>query len=110
MTNSPLGLESFVEFIDLSFRRPHLQTPALCAIRTLKTSPVSPSDAIATPSLDGAPKQYSPKIQQLVHDIASLTLLEVSDLNDLLKVKLEGKLKDLLRENETEREIIHIVC
>ncbi|XP_062389227.1 39S ribosomal protein L12, mitochondrial [Sardina pilchardus] len=69
-------------------QRSSIQTPALCAIRTLKTSPASPSDAIATPSLDGAPKQYSPKIQQLVNDIASLTLLEVSDLNELLKKTL----------------------
>ncbi|RXN03922.1 39S ribosomal mitochondrial-like protein [Labeo rohita] len=68
--------------------RQNVQTAALCALRTLKTSPVSPSDAIATPSLDGMPKQYSPKIQQLVNDIASLTLIEVSDLNELLKKTL----------------------
>uniref|UniRef100_A0AAZ1XHH8 Large ribosomal subunit protein bL12m n=1 Tax=Oreochromis aureus TaxID=47969 RepID=A0AAZ1XHH8_OREAU len=65
-----------------------IKTPALCALRLLKTSPASSSDAIATPPLDGAPKQYSPKIQQLVSDIASLTLLEVSDLNELLKKTL----------------------
>lgn len=64
------------------------QTPALCALRQLKTSPATHSEAIATPPLDGAPKQYSPKIQQLVSDIASLTLLEVSDLNELLKKTL----------------------
>ncbi|KAM9346118.1 large ribosomal subunit protein bL12m [Symphorus nematophorus] len=64
------------------------QAPALCALRLLKTSPATQSDAIATPPLDGAPKQYSPKIQQLVNDIASLTLLEVSDLNELLKKTL----------------------
>ncbi|XP_018560167.1 39S ribosomal protein L12, mitochondrial [Lates calcarifer] len=64
------------------------QTPTLCALRLLKTSPATHSDAIATPPLDGAPKQYSPKIQQLVNDIASLTLLEVSDLNELLKKTL----------------------
>jgi len=69
-------------------QRRELQTPAICAIRTLKTSPASPSDVIASPPLDGAPKQYSPKIQQLVNDIASLTLLEVSDLNELLKKTL----------------------
>lgn len=69
-----------------SFSRQSLQTPSLCALRLLKTSPATHSDAIATPPLDGAPKQYSPKIQQLVNDIASLTLLEVSDLNELLKV------------------------
>ncbi|XP_051988026.1 39S ribosomal protein L12, mitochondrial [Xyrauchen texanus] len=67
--------------------RHKLQTATVCALRTLKTSPVSP-DAIATPPLDGAPKQYSSKIQQLVNDIASLTLLEVSDLNELLKKTL----------------------
>uniref|UniRef100_A0A8C9XQR0 Large ribosomal subunit protein bL12m n=1 Tax=Sander lucioperca TaxID=283035 RepID=A0A8C9XQR0_SANLU len=64
------------------------QAPALCALRLLKTSPATHSDAIATPALDGAPKQYSPKIQQLVNDISSLTLLEVSDLNELLKKTL----------------------
>lgn len=62
------------------------QVPALCALRHLKSSPASRTDAIAAPPLDGAPKHYSPKIQQLVNDIASLTLLEVSDLNELLKV------------------------
>ncbi|XP_068435055.1 large ribosomal subunit protein bL12m [Clinocottus analis] len=64
------------------------QTPALCVLRLLSTSPTLRSDAIATPPLDGAPKQYSAKIQQLVGDIASLTLLEVSDLNQLLKKTL----------------------
>lgn len=64
------------------------QTPALCALRLLKTSPATHSDAIDSPPLDGASKQYSPKIQQLVNDIASLTLLEVSDLNELLKKTL----------------------
>nr|ACQ59010.1 39S ribosomal protein L12, mitochondrial precursor [Anoplopoma fimbria] len=66
------------------------QTPALCALRLLKTSPATHSDAIAiaTPPLDGAPKQYSPKIQPLVGDIANLTLLEASDLNELLKKTL----------------------
>ncbi|XP_041633733.1 39S ribosomal protein L12, mitochondrial [Cheilinus undulatus] len=70
--------------------RQHLQqqVPILCALRHLRTSPASHSDTIATPPLDGAPKQYSPKIQQLVNDIASLTLLEVSDLNELLKKTL----------------------
>lgn len=73
-----------------SSHRQHLQrqAPVLCALRHLKTSTPSHSDAIATPPLDGTPKQYSPKIQQLVNDIASLTLLEVSDLNELLKKTL----------------------
>lgn len=32
-------------------------------------------------------KVYSPKIQKLVDDISQLTLLEVADLNELLKVR-----------------------
>lgn len=45
--------------------------------------------------MDDAPKEYSPKIQQLVQDIANLTLLEISDLNELLKVPfLHWKLGD----------------
>lgn len=67
--------------------RQHLSAPALSALRALHCSPAHLSDAIATPPFDGTPKQYSPKIQQLVNDIASLTLLEVSDLNELLKVR-----------------------
>lgn len=68
--------------------RHSVQRTALYAQRTLKTSSVSAVDAIATPHLDGTPKEYSPKIQQLVNDIASLTLIEVSDLNELLKKTL----------------------
>ncbi|TNM96811.1 hypothetical protein fugu_014967 [Takifugu bimaculatus] len=73
-----------------NIQRQHLQqqAPSLCAVRHLKTGQGCHSDAIAAPPLDGAPKQYSPKIQQLVNDIASLTLLEVSDLNELLKKTL----------------------
>lgn len=65
-----------------------LQAPAVLTLRLLRSSPTNHADALATPSLDGAPKQYSLKIQQLVNDIASLTLLEVSDLNELLKKTL----------------------
>ncbi|XP_036400669.1 39S ribosomal protein L12, mitochondrial-like [Megalops cyprinoides] len=68
--------------------RQDLRVPTLCGLRALKTSSACPSDTIAAPPLDGAPKHYSPKIQQLVNDIASLTLLEVSDLNELLKKTL----------------------
>ncbi|KAJ8283512.1 hypothetical protein COCON_G00023620 [Conger conger] len=64
------------------------RTPLLCGLRALKTSSACLSDAIAAPQFDGAPKSYSPKIQQLVNDIAGLTLLEVSDLNELLKKTL----------------------
>ena len=43
-------------------------------------------EALATPPLEGEEKVYQPKIQKLVEDIGSLTLLEVADLNELLKV------------------------
>ncbi|NXX72075.1 RM12 protein, partial [Spizella passerina] len=44
------------------------------------------SEALAGAPLDTAAKEYSPKVRQLVRDIAGLTLLEVADLNALLKV------------------------
>ncbi|XP_068920162.1 large ribosomal subunit protein bL12m isoform X2 [Petaurus breviceps papuanus] len=47
------------------------------------------SETLAGATLDNAPKQYPPKIQQLVQDIAGLTLLEISDLNELLKKTLK---------------------
>ncbi|XP_036408598.1 39S ribosomal protein L12, mitochondrial [Megalops cyprinoides] len=68
--------------------RQELRMPALCTLRTFHTGSACQSDAIPAPPLDGAPKQYSPKIQQLVNEIANLTLLEVSDLNELLKKTL----------------------
>ncbi|XP_048846720.1 39S ribosomal protein L12, mitochondrial-like [Brienomyrus brachyistius] len=68
--------------------RQDLWVSGFCAARCLRTSPACSSDALATPPLDGAPKQYSPKIQRLVNEIAGLTLLEVSDLNELLKKTL----------------------
>ncbi|KAJ7315922.1 hypothetical protein JRQ81_002084 [Phrynocephalus forsythii] len=62
--------------------------PRACAVRMLKATCSQQSEALASPALDSAPKEYSPKIQQLVQDIASLTLLEISDLNELLKKTL----------------------
>ncbi|XP_072208299.1 large ribosomal subunit protein bL12m [Excalfactoria chinensis] len=47
------------------------------------------SEALAGAPLDTAAKQYSPKVRQLVRDIAGLTLLEVADLNALLKETLK---------------------
>ncbi|NXD72432.1 DIC protein, partial [Eolophus roseicapillus] len=46
-------------------------------------------EALAGAPLDTAAKQYSPKVRQLVRDIAGLTLLEVADLNALLKETLK---------------------
>ncbi|XP_071496365.1 large ribosomal subunit protein bL12m-like [Diadema antillarum] len=46
------------------------------------------SEAITAPARDNEDKQYSDKIRSLVDEIASLTLVEVSDLNQLLKKTL----------------------
>ncbi|NWU98398.1 DIC protein, partial [Upupa epops] len=46
-------------------------------------------EALAGAPLDTASKEYSPKVRQLVRDIAGLTLLEVADLNALLKETLK---------------------
>lgn len=46
----------------------------------------SPSDPIPPPPLDGKPRQYPEKITRIVDEISRLTLLETSQLNDLLKV------------------------
>lgn len=55
-------------------------------MRLMRCSSHRRGEALAGAPLDNAPKEYPPKIQQLVQDIASLTLLEISDLNELLKV------------------------
>lgn len=47
------------------------------------------ADAIPSVTLEGEDKEYAPKIQQLVKDISQLTLLEVADLNELLKKTLK---------------------
>ncbi|XP_059162096.1 large ribosomal subunit protein bL12m-like [Physella acuta] len=46
------------------------------------------ADVIPPPPVDISSKIYAPKIEQLVKDIGQLTLLEVSDLNELLKKTL----------------------
>jgi large subunit ribosomal protein L7/L12 len=46
---------------------------------------------IQSPDLDGQLKVYSSKIQQLVEQITQLNLVEVSDLNELLRKKLNIK-------------------
>ncbi|XP_074870822.1 large ribosomal subunit protein bL12m [Carettochelys insculpta] len=65
------------------------QLPRACLVRMLRSSGLRGTDALAGAPLDNAPKEYSPKIQQLVQDIAGLTLLEISDLNELLKKTLK---------------------
>lgn len=61
----------------------------MCAARQLRSSGARRGEALAGAPLDNAPKEYPPKIQQLVRDIAGLTLLEVADLNELLKKTLK---------------------
>ncbi|XP_076458910.1 large ribosomal subunit protein bL12m-like [Babylonia areolata] len=46
------------------------------------------TDVIPSPHVEGQPKIYAPKIEKLVEDISQLTLLEVADLNELLKKTL----------------------
>ncbi|XP_012590205.1 PREDICTED: 39S ribosomal protein L12, mitochondrial, partial [Condylura cristata] len=65
------------------------QVPRVCAVRLVQSSGPRRGEALAGAPLDNAPKEYPPKIQQLVRDIASLTLLEISDLNELLKKTLK---------------------
>ncbi|XP_036597016.1 39S ribosomal protein L12, mitochondrial-like [Trichosurus vulpecula] len=62
----------------------------ICALRLMRSScHQRRSETLAGATLDNAPKQYPPKIQQLVQDIAGITLLEISDLNELLKKTLK---------------------
>lgn len=48
---------------------------------------------IKPPQMDGESREYSPKIVNLVDEISKLNLIEVSDLNELLRIKL--KIKDV---------------
>jgi len=49
----------------------------------------SSTTVIAPATFEGEEKSYAPKIQKLVSEISQLTLLEVADLNDLLKKSLK---------------------
>ena len=44
------------------------------------------SSTLTAPEPDESPKQYSENIQNIVTEISKLTLLEVAELNELLKV------------------------
>lgn len=44
--------------------------------------------ALAQPAPAGESKQYPPKITNIVDEISKLTLIEVADLNELLKKTL----------------------
>lgn len=49
------------------------------------------TEPLPEPPADGEAKQYSIKIQNIVDDISKLTLIEVADLNELLKKTLNIK-------------------
>jgi len=49
----------------------------------------SAAAAIPEAAISGEPKIYAPKIQSLVNEISGLTLIEVADLNELLKKTLK---------------------
>jgi len=86
----------FITFINLSDTsiynvfRPTLSAPSFIACKRWTGSQrrYSTAEALATPQAEGEEKVYDPKIQKLVEDIGSLTLLEVADLNELLKVSV----------------------
>ncbi|XP_037258816.1 39S ribosomal protein L12, mitochondrial [Falco biarmicus] len=63
--------------------------PPAAGLRALGTGRARRSEVLAEAPLDTATKEYSPKVRQLVQDIAGLTLLEVADLNALLKETLK---------------------
>lgn len=46
---------------------------------------------IKPPQMDGESREYSPKIVNIVDEISKLNLIEVSDLNELLRKKLNIK-------------------
>lgn len=58
----------------------------------LKREYSSAVEQLQEPQVQGSEKVYPPKIEKIVDEISQLTLLEVCDLNELLKTKL--KIKD----------------
>lgn len=58
----------------------------------LKREYSSAAEQLQEPQVQGSEKVYPPKIEKIVDEISQLTLLEVCDLNELLKTKL--KIKD----------------
>ena len=56
--------------------------------RAFSSTILNQSTPLAAPDFEGQPKVYSEKITSLVKQISQLNLLEVSDLNDLLRKTL----------------------
>ena len=53
------------------------------------------NSTLSSPQADDAVKEYPEKITNIVDEISKLTLIEVADLNELLKVRkiFEGNLR-----------------
>ena len=62
-----------------------LRASSIASCRLMSSDPMP----LPTEDLSKA-RSYSPKITQIVDQIENLTLLEVADLNELLKVSLDG--------------------
>lgn len=58
----------------------------------LKREYSAAAEQLQEPQVQGSEKVYPPKIEKIVDEISQLTLLEVCDLNELLKTRL--KIKD----------------
>ncbi|GAB1611034.1 39S ribosomal protein L12, mitochondrial-like [Argonauta hians] len=66
--------------------------PSISTASLFSTTSTCRNGALALgPHIQDTSKEYSPKIQKLVDEIGALTLLEVSDLNELLKKTLNIK-------------------
>ncbi len=68
------------------------QNKSFLVTRSISTTKFERNAApLPSPQFDGEAKQYSPKIKSLVDQITQLNLLEVSDLNELLRKTLNIK-------------------
>ena len=77
----------------LSYSRVSMQLPGTLLLRLSSTeagsgsaTAAASSPPIPPPPVDGKSSNYPDKIKKIVDDISQLTLLETSQLNDLLKV------------------------
>ena len=61
---------------------------AVCHQRVCSTA----TDPLPKPPADGSPRVYPEKVRGLVNEISGLTLTEVAQLNDLLKVRRLNKI------------------
>lgn len=80
-------LKNFVNLLkknEFSTTKFYLNTATASVLKTA-------AEPIPPPHFDGEKKIYSQKIQNLVNEISKLTLIEVSDLNELLKQTLNIK-------------------